>query len=136
MILQVGVKALLRNREGKYLLLKRAPSKSKGIDGTWDIVGGRIEVGTNLIDNLQREIREETNLELSSSPELIYAQDIFWKEHDTHVVRLTYIAEADGQPVLDMNENIEYRWVSIEEMTSCSPLDKYVQELINAKKIQ
>ena len=135
MILQVGVKALLRNKEGKYLLLKRAPSQSKGIDGTWDIVGGRIEVGTDLVSNLRREIHEETGLTLSSEPRLIYSQDIFWKEKDTHVVRLTYLGEADGLPVLDTRENIEYRWLTSAEIRSCNPLDVYVQELIEKGKV-
>src|SRR3989338_7224600 len=66
--LQVGVKILLRNNEGKYLLLKRSPEKYPEIGARWDIVGGRIDAGTPLIENLRREVKEETGLEISSEP--------------------------------------------------------------------
>ncbi len=60
--LQVGVKIFLKNKEGKYLLLKRNSVKYSNIRGEWDIVGGRIDPGTKLMDNLRREVREETQL--------------------------------------------------------------------------
>jgi len=50
-ILQVGVKALLQNSEGKYLLLRRSLEKYPEIKGRWDIVGGRIDPGSILIEN-------------------------------------------------------------------------------------
>jgi ADP-ribose pyrophosphatase YjhB (NUDIX family) len=128
-ILQVGVKAFLKNKEGKYLLLKRNMEKYKGAIGSWDIVGGRIDPGTPLIENLKREIREETHLELTSEPKLVYAQDILHFE-DKHVVRLSYVGEITGEPLLDTSENIEYRWLSIEEIKKLSDLDKFVREVI------
>ena len=56
-ILQVGVKAFLKNKDGKYLLLQRSSLKYADTKGAWDIVGGRIEPGTPLLDNLKREIK-------------------------------------------------------------------------------
>ncbi len=60
MNLQVGVKALLKNSAGKYLLLRRNPEKYPEVGATWDIVGGRIDPGTPLFENLKREVYEET----------------------------------------------------------------------------
>lgn len=130
MILQVGVKAFLKNKEGRYLLLKRSRSRFKGIDGTWDIVGGRIDPGTSLVDNLKREVYEETKLSLTSEPRLVYAQDILWYEQDTHVVRLTYVAAVEGDPVLDVSENVEYAWSTVDEMRKRDDLDIYVKEIL------
>ena len=48
MILQVGVKAFLKNKEDKYLLVHRSSEKYKAAKGSWDIVGGRIDAGTRL----------------------------------------------------------------------------------------
>ena len=127
--LQVGVKIFLKNKEGKYLLLKRSPEKYQSIKGNWDIVGGRIEPGSNLMDNLRREVMEETSLAINSSPILIYAQDII-PNPEKHVVRLTYIGETDGEPVLDTSENIEYKWLTIDEVKDHEDLDIYVAEII------
>ena len=135
MILQVGVKAFLKNKEGKILLLKRSQEKYKGTKGTWDIVGGRIDPGSKLIDNLKREIKEETQLEINSEPQLIYAQDIIPNE-EKHVVRLSYIANVDGEPVLDTSENVEYKWLTIDELKKHDDLDIYVKEILDKGLIQ
>src|SRR6185369_14466721 len=96
--LQVGVKIFLRNADGKFLLLKRNPAKYGQVRGEWDIVGGRIDPGSKLIDNLKREVREETKLEIVSDPKLIFAQDIIPNE-EKHVVRLSYVGDTTGEPV-------------------------------------
>ncbi len=131
MILAVGVKVLLKNKKGKYLIVKRAPSKYKGINSTWDILGGRIRPGSLLIDNLEREVMEESGLRLTSLPRLIGAQDILWYERNTHVVRLTYIAETDGEPVLNAQEHVAYRWLDIKAIKNKRKLDVYLKEILN-----
>ena len=133
MKLQVGVKVLLHNTKGKYLLLHRNIEKYNNVQGTWDIVGGRINIGTPLIENLAREVKEETGLSLTSKPTLIAAQDILLE--DKHVVRLTYIAETTGEPKLDTEENDAYEWVSKEELTKHSDLDRYLKELFDINQL-
>ncbi|MFA7193797.1 MAG: NUDIX domain-containing protein [Candidatus Paceibacterota bacterium] len=129
MILQVGVKIFLKNRDGKYLIVKRSQEKYKGLNGNWDIVGGRIDIGSKLIDNLRREVMEETELKITSEPVLIFAQDIIPNE-EKHVVRLSYLGETEGEPVLDFSENVEYKWMTIEEMKKQDDLDVYVREIL------
>ena len=100
MELQVGVKVLLKNNEGKYLLIRRNPKKYPEVGPKWDIVGGRINAGSPLIENLIREVKEETGLLLSDNPHIVGAQDILRTEGfpDRHVVRLTYTASISGTP--------------------------------------
>lgn len=134
MILQVGVKALLQNKEGKYLIVKRSVQKYKDTKGEWDIPGGRIEPGASLFENLKREIKEETQLVLVERPQLVKAQDIFAKSsktgEDKHVVRLTYIGSIEGEPVLD-DENTDFTWLSLEELKAFKGLDSYLQEVVD-----
>jgi ADP-ribose pyrophosphatase YjhB (NUDIX family) len=101
MELQVGVKVLLRNSRGKYLLLRRSDKKYSDVRGRWDIVGGRIKPGIRLVENLTREVKEETGLKIFGEPELIAAQDIL-RTPGKHVVRLTYLAKVEGKVKLDM----------------------------------
>ncbi len=141
LILQVGVKALIKNKEGKFLLVYRADKKysqdviDKKVAGHWDIVGGRINVGENLIDNLKREIKEETNLDLTGEPKLLSAQDIFRKVGH-HVIRLTYLAEAEGEIKLDQEENTDYQWLTWEELNNLEDIDTFFQELLDKKIIE
>lgn len=127
MELKVGVKILLKNKEGKYLLIRRNLEKYPEIKGEWDIVGGRIEEGKSLLDNLKREIKEEINLNLEEEPKLIAAQDIL-RIPGKHVVRLTYLGNIEGEPQLDMDENIDYKWLNINKIKEISDLDIYFKK--------
>lgn len=131
MILQIGVKIFLKNPEGKYLLVKRSSSKYGKVDGEWDIVGGRIDPGTGLMENLKREVREETQLEIIGEPRLIAAQDII-PNAEKHVVRLSYVGETEGNPILDTEENTEYRWITLSEMQNAENIDAYACKLVEA----
>ncbi len=70
---------------------------------------------------------EEVKLELIIPPTLVAAQDIM--RPDKHVVRLTYIGEIDGEPVID-EEHTEFRWFSGEEIRAMGELDGFLKELI------
>lgn len=130
MILQVGVKIFLKNQDGKYLLMRRSPEKYPDVKGEWDIPGGRINPGSLLIENLRREVKEETRLEITSEPKLIYAQDIIPNE-EKHVVRLSYTGETKGEPVLDISENVEYKWLSLAELKQHPNIDIYARKIID-----
>jgi len=127
--LQVGVKAFLKNKEGKYLLVHRSSEKYKGTKGSWDIVGGRIDPGKPLMENLKREVKEETQLDIISEPKLIFAQDIM-PNAERHIVRLTYTADTSGQLVLDTSENVEYKWLTLNDLKRHDDLDVYVKEVL------
>lgn len=128
MELQVGVKALLKNSNGKYLVVRRSPTKYPEVVDQWDIVGGRINPGTPLLGNLKREILEETGLTLVDEPRIIAAQDIL-RITGRHVVRLTYIARIDGDVKLD-DDHSEYRWVTLDELRVIESIDRYLKELL------
>lgn len=152
MDLQVGVKIFLRNKSGQYLLLERNQDKYADINKSnkWDIVGGRINPGTPLVDNLEREILEETGLTLVAQPRLIAAQDILkpgknfsdsqnssqqsFIAPEKHVVRLTYFADIDGDPVLGStdlaSEHLSFKWFSREELDNLQQLDSYAREAL------
>jgi ADP-ribose pyrophosphatase YjhB (NUDIX family) len=128
--LQVGVKALLKNKQGKYLLLKRSKIKYPEVIEVWDIVGGRINPGTSLEENLKREILEETGLVFKKKPKLVAAQDII-RKNEKHVVRLTYIGEIEGVPKIDGEENEGYEWFTMGEMKKLKGLDRYLKVVID-----
>lgn len=130
--LQVGVKILLKNAQGQYLLLRRSLSKYPDVNGRWDIPGGRINPGTVLFDNLKREVKEETNVDLVGQPQLVAAQDIL-RSPGKHVVRLTYVGQAEGEIKLDPDEHDDHKWHSVQELAEHEDLDMYLKELLANK---
>lgn len=127
MELRVGVKILLRNKEGKYLILCRSEEKYPEVGKKWDIPGGRIDAGVSLLENLKREVTEETGLQVESEPKLLAAQDIIKK--DKHVVRLTYAGEANGEAKLS-DEHTDLKWLTLEEISKIPMLDRYLKEVL------
>ncbi|MBI2173151.1 MAG: NUDIX domain-containing protein [Candidatus Aenigmarchaeota archaeon] len=126
--LQVGVKVLVKNDEGKYLLLKRSAEKYPEAGERWDIVGGRINPGIPLMENLRREVMEETGLVIENEPVLVAAQDIL-RIKGRHIVRLTYVGYANGNPVLT-DEHVGYGWFAPDEMKGMD-LDIYFKEVLD-----
>lgn len=136
MELQVGVKALVKNDQGQYLLLRRSAEKYPEVGDRWDIPGGRINPGEALMDNLRREIKEEIGVELMGDAKLLAAQDIL-RIQGKHVVRLTYLVDASAlNGVLQLSdEHSEYGWFSKEEMRNIENLDLYLKELLDEELI-
>ncbi|MDO8510063.1 MAG: NUDIX hydrolase [bacterium] len=128
MELQVGVKILLKNIENDRFLLLQRSSKYPGIEGAWDIVGGRIVSGETLLANLRREVNEETGLTIIGEPRVMEAQDIL-KDGKRHIVRITYVGFTKGDPVVD-DESMDYRWVTFDELKNMANLDEFFQELV------
>jgi 8-oxo-dGTP diphosphatase len=124
--IQVGVKAIIQ-REDKFLIIKNNPDKYKDFS-KWSIPGGRINYGESLEHGLRREIKEETNLNLSKVQELISAQEIIKK--DIHIVRLTYRVEAIGKIKLSY-EHIDYEWITLSNLQEKKSLDKYLFNILD-----
>ncbi|WP_062443051.1 NUDIX hydrolase [Herbidospora daliensis] len=55
------VGAIIRDTEGRLLLIQRGHPPSEGL---WSLPGGRVEEGETDDDALRREIREETGLDI------------------------------------------------------------------------
>jgi 8-oxo-dGTP diphosphatase len=126
--LEVGVKAVIKNEQGEYLVLKRSKPYPGLTEPMWDIPGGRINPGETLSEALAREIREETGMALAGEPKVIFAQDILRVE-DKHTVRLTYIAEATGEIVLDPIEHTDHQWVNLTGLKELYH-DKYLDPVL------
>ncbi len=129
MILQVGVKALIKNDAGQYLFLRRSAAKYGGVAERLDIPGGRIHPEESLVEALAREVFEEVNLRLNKEPQLIAAQDIFVDKKELHVVRLTYLVSASGELKLS-GEHTGYEWLSLDEAKHAA-VDEYVLAVLD-----
>ena len=131
MELQVGVKVLLKNKEGKFLILRRSAEKYPEAGPQWEVPGGRIDPGVSLMENLNREVQEETGLVVSGAPKLIAAQDIIrGGPKNRHIVRLTYMSTADGEVKLS-DEHTDFQWLTLTEIAKLDPLDQFLKAVLN-----
>lgn len=134
-LFQIGIKALVQNKDGKVLLL--GMSKWKGEPAYWDLPGGRMDPGETFIATLKRELHEELGLELPLTEEntkLVTAvlSNITIPVGDTRVplVLIPFRVELpeDAQITLDPNGNEEaYEWCTPDDAAH-RLLHKYPKE--------
>jgi colanic acid biosynthesis protein WcaH len=97
----VSVEALIV-KDDALLFLKR---KNEPAKGEWWFPGGRVRIGESLEDALQREIKEETGLEVVS-PKLINVYSrIFPERHD---ITIAYLCNCTGGKLKLDSEHSEY----------------------------
>ena len=118
MEVEISLKALIRNKQGQYLILKRAKPYPGETDCRWDAPGGRLIPGELMPLALAREIKEETGMRMRSEPKVINVQDIM-RVAGKHTIRIAFEseveAEADKGIKLDPNEHSEYKWLDLDD---------------------
>ena len=129
MQLQIGVKVVIKNSEGRYLFIQRTELLQNEQEVSWDIPGGRIDAEEELRQALNREVLEELGIKLQGIPKLINAQDIFVSAKDLHVVRLTYLLSQDIDTVVLSGEHQAYQWLGLDEIGTIN-IDSYLKETL------
>jgi phosphoglycolate phosphatase len=106
------VGALIYNSAGEVLMV-RTPKWSN----RWGIPGGKIKFGETSIQALQREIREETRLEIFDIQFVLVQDCIHSKEfyRDEHFILLNYTCRTKSLDVKLNEEAVEFRWVAPEQ---------------------
>ncbi|MBM3257769.1 MAG: NUDIX domain-containing protein [Candidatus Nealsonbacteria bacterium] len=143
---RVTATAIIHKEDGKYLIVQRSPKK-KAFPLRWTVPGGGLELDdyintpkTNpdawyypLTNLLKREIKEETGLEVG---DLKYLLDLtFVRPDNIPVITLSYYCDwQSGEVVLD-EENVDYKWVDVEEAKNYDLIGGIIEEIEMVDKI-
>ncbi|WP_164120986.1 NUDIX hydrolase [Sharpea azabuensis] len=122
------VLALIENK-GKYLITRRTLDK-KWAAGQWEIPGGGVSAGETSMQALQREVSEETGLDISlAQSDLIYSyKNIDLKRGDNYFVDMYLIhAKFDIEDVhIQEDEVLEWKMASLEEIGELEKSDGFL----------
>ena len=69
--IMIGVGAVIRNAEGKVLLVRHVPEKGGFWHGKWICPGGRLDPGERIVEGIKREVQEETHLDIRLTAPLV-----------------------------------------------------------------
>lgn len=119
--MKVSTKALVINKDGKILGLRRSETHPHK-PFQWDLPGGLVEEGEDLIEAIKREIKEETDLDVEDVS-LLHA--IAGKSSGgDYIITIAYRAFSKSDEVKISWEHDQFEWLSAEEFTSRETNDR------------
>ncbi len=108
--------------DGRAALIRRG---SEPLKGEWSIPGGTLELGETLVEGIQRELREETGLEVRVLELIEVFERIFADSTDAsdaprrpryHFVIVDYLCEAIGGAPRPGGDVTDLAWAREEEL--------------------
>ncbi len=89
-LFSVSQKAILTDKKGRILMMEKAGK------GHWDLPGGKLDAGEDMIKGLAREIEEEIHLSKVNIGQIIYAGRRDFEENGKpERVMIFYLCETD-----------------------------------------
>lgn len=110
--LKINALAVIFNKDMDILLLKRNPERGTWMPNKFALVGGGVDEGETPIQAIEREIREETGLEINNFTEKFVLQ----RNEDSveHVFITKY--NGDGNDVQINEEHNDFGWFNLKEI--------------------
>lgn len=137
-VFHLGIKAIIRNSEGKILLLKVNPEKlNNTTEAYWDIPGGRIQRNSTVEETLQREIEEEIGVkninDVKPFSMVLSNIRIPIQPVDAGLILAIYTCTIDTQTDIQLSEeHTEANWFEVSEAAKLLKIKyplNFIQEL-------
>lgn len=109
----ITVVAALIKRDGKILIAKRSTG-DPNVLGKWEFPGGKVEAGEDEKHAIEREIKEEFDLEIKAKS--FIANHVC--EYPTKIIDLRLYECEYIKGEFNLHDHSEYKFVSIEELFS------------------
>ncbi len=111
---KVAAHAFIVRSDGKFLITHRVTSDDHS-PNVYDLPGGSIEIGEEIIDALKREINEETGLVIKvNKPLFVFS---FMSGPLRHQFQIVYESEyIKGEVKLNPAEHDSFMWVNFEDL--------------------
>lgn len=110
--LKQNVVAVIVNSDNKILLLKRSDFKDQWMPSKWSLVGGAINKKESPEDACEREIKEETGLEINKFVESFTIQ----RHEDSEETIFACRYDGEATDITLNEENSNYGWYDVSEM--------------------
>jgi len=128
----VAVTGFLYRKDGKFLILKRS-EKEIAQPCMWTVPGGKVEKGCSILKTLEREIKEETDLETTGIFKFIGDSE-FTRPDGYHVVIPRFLCEAkDGEVNIQKEDFTDYAWIILDELDNYDLIPGVKKELQEIK---
>lgn len=129
----VAVTAVIRNADGKFLVLKRS-EREIAHPGKYTFPGGKVEDNQSVEEALVDEVAEETGMVMK--PGKILLKDAAFLRPDGQTVKVfSFLCEVENSNNVTISEDFtDHAWVNLEELRNL-PHVGIETEVIQAEKV-
>jgi 8-oxo-dGTP diphosphatase len=121
--------------DGRALLIRRGHAP---LEGQWSIPGGKLEVGETIVEGIERELAEETGIEIRVLDLIEVFERILRDKEDRvqyHFVILDYLCELKGGNARAGGDVVDVAWASEGELSRFNLTAAVVRVLTKAFKM-
>ncbi|MBS3052626.1 MAG: NUDIX domain-containing protein [Candidatus Aenigmarchaeota archaeon] len=113
-------------KDGKILVLKRS-SKDPFSADCWDLPGGVMNFGEEVVAALKREVKEECGLEIETLSPMDVSTRI---DNEEQYVAVTFICEYKSGTVKLSKDHSEFKWVDAKKVPDLEDLNWVLEKAI------
>ncbi|MBU0534861.1 NUDIX domain-containing protein [Patescibacteria group bacterium] len=111
------IRAIVQNEDGLILIIKRSPSDSY-MPNKWELPGGKLDIGQDISNALEREVLEETGLVVIPTDKIAYWRSEIissGKYKGLPYVILVGLSKSVGGEVAISSEHSDFKWLRVKE---------------------
>ncbi|MDP3990951.1 MAG: NUDIX domain-containing protein [Candidatus Nealsonbacteria bacterium] len=124
---QKAVKALIFS-QGKYLILFKSTIETSPM--TWDFPGGQVEVGESLVEALQREVKEETGIDVIVSSAWPVKKWTFEKD-GVHTDGTDFFCIIPNRLKIKLShEHSDFRWLTENKIIKDKKIPSWLKDTV------
>lgn len=113
-IVPVAVAVILDSDRNRVLLQRRGHTTGvEGMDGMWEMPGGKVEFGEQPVETVVREIQEELGIDIVVIRLIGVRTNVWkWPDHDGHCLLIGYECRVSQLKYFVPNETQRWFWVA------------------------
>ncbi len=131
---QIAQKALIE-KDGKILLVQY-PDGDGDAAGTWDLPGGRLNMGEGALEGLKREVKEEIGADIEVQAVLGTGVNIVTETFKLYIVVYQCTLSNPAQELTpEVGEIGKIEWRDIKDLLTLPMINKVYEEVLKQKLV-
>lgn len=130
---QIVTAGFIQKKNGEFLIVKRAVDDDFQAN-FWEIPGGKLDLGEDILEGLKREVNEESGLDIT----VVYPLYTYKYTHpdnaEKEYLEIQFYCRLvnEEQQVTLSNEHAAYEWITFDRIDQFSPMSDETRDILHS----